>query len=68
LTLANASLAQTGWTGPVLSPDNWRRPLIDRMDQLAWDAVRADVLPFLERPQEADLITRENLMSLLENR
>lgn len=68
LILLNAALAQTGWSGPALSPDNWRRPLIDRMEQLSWDAVRADVLPFLERPQEADLITRENLISLLENR
>lgn len=68
LALLNAALSQTGWTGAVVTPDNWRSLLIDRMSHFAWDAVRADVLPFLERPQEADLITRENLLSLLENR
>jgi predicted nucleotidyltransferase component of viral defense system len=68
LVLLNAALTQTGWSGPIATPDNWRSLLIGRMDHFAWDTVRADVQPFLERPDDADLITRENVMSLLENR
>jgi predicted nucleotidyltransferase component of viral defense system len=68
LVLLNAALTQTGWNGPVATPENWRSLLIGKLDHFAWDAVRADVQPFLERPADADLITRENVMSLLENR
>lgn len=65
LVLLNNALAQTGWIGPKVTVDNWKSLLIGRMDHFSWAAIRADVLPFLERPQEADLITRENLLSLL---
>jgi predicted nucleotidyltransferase component of viral defense system len=68
LVLLNAALAQTGWKDPVITSDNWGLLLRDRLEHFSWKAVRDDLLPFLERPQEADLITRENLLSLLENR
>ena len=35
---------------------------------LARDRVLEDVGPFLERPQDASLITRENLLALLEGK
>jgi hypothetical protein len=31
-----------------------------------WERVVADVAPFLERPEEIDLLTRENVLGLLE--
>ncbi len=66
LTLLNSALSQTGWTGPELLAGNWRGVLADKLGSLDWDAARADVLPFLERPREVDLIRPEHLIRLLQ--
>lgn len=65
LDLLNAALVQTGWQGPVMTSANWRSQVTTRLDKIDWTAARQDVLPFLTRPPEADLITRENVLSLL---
>jgi predicted nucleotidyltransferase component of viral defense system len=64
-TLLNAALAQTGWQGPVINSANWRSLLIGRFDKFNWEVARLDVEQFLERPEDAKLITRANLESLL---
>ncbi len=64
--LLNAALIQTGWTGTVLSAETLPSVLSERIAGLDWNAVRADVLPFLERPEEMTLITKENCMRLAE--
>jgi predicted nucleotidyltransferase component of viral defense system len=66
ITLLNSALSQTGWTGPEIAADNWRWVLIDKLGSLDWETARADVLPFLERPREVDLIRPEHLFSLLQ--
>ena len=63
--LLNAALAQTGWEGPVVTPENWRGLLNERLAKFDWESARTDVQPFLERPEDAALITRENLESLV---
>ncbi len=67
LTLLGNALRQTGWTGPEPSPSNWRSLVRDRVLSLDWAKVVSDVEPFLERPGDADLITRENLLHLLDS-
>lgn len=62
--LANA-LARTGWAGPAMTPETWRSVLRDRLRVLDWAGVVDDVAPFLERPIEARLLTRENVLGLL---
>ncbi len=64
-TLLNAALVQTDWQGPVVTTENWRGLLNARLDKFNWQTARADVQPFLERPGDADLITGENLESLI---
>jgi len=66
LPLLNSALSQTGWTGPELVVGNWRKALVDKLKSLDWDAARADVLPFLERPREVDLIRPEHFFRLLQ--
>ncbi len=66
LTLLNNALSQTGWQGPTLTEHNWRAILSQRIKELEWRNVRADVAPFLERIQELDILTRENLLRVLE--
>lgn len=63
--LLNAALVQTGWPGPAVTAGNWRGLLIERGQRFDWDVALKDVQPFLERPADAALITRENLESVL---
>lgn len=65
LVLLNNALSQTGWQGPTLTESSWSDTLRQRIGELEWRTVCADVEPFLERPHELDLLTRENLLQLL---
>jgi hypothetical protein len=66
LTLLNHALQQTGWPGSKLTEDNWREVLRHRLQTLAWDRVVADVRPFLESETDVSLLTRENVMRVLD--
>ncbi|HKZ54496.1 MAG TPA: nucleotidyl transferase AbiEii/AbiGii toxin family protein [Anaerolineales bacterium] len=65
LQLLNNALRQTGWQGAQLTPESWRGVLRERLGGLDWRGVRSDVLPFLERPHEIELLSPENLIRLL---
>lgn len=65
IALLRNSLEQTGWQGEPISQDNWRALVANRISNLDWSALRADVAPFLEDPTEVDLLTEENLHRLL---
>jgi len=62
--LRNA-LAQTEWQGAEVTGDNWRRLIEERVADADWQKVVNDVDPFLERTEDAALLTLENLLSLL---
>lgn len=64
LTLLQSALDQTRGPGH-LDAREWRTLTRDALITLNMDAIRADVLPFLERPQDAALLTRETLLTLL---
>lgn len=61
LVLLRNALAQTGWTEPDAAAVNWREALLERLRGLDWERVQADARPFLERPEDRRLLTRENL-------
>ena len=63
--LLNNALTQSGWQGPPITPDNWRRIVSERTARFDWPRLVADVRPFLERPRDLDLLTNENLQRLL---
>jgi predicted nucleotidyltransferase component of viral defense system len=65
LDLLSNALKQTGWGGPVVQPDNWRSLVLKRLESLDWSKGRSDMLPFLERPKEIELLTLENFVRLL---
>jgi hypothetical protein len=66
LPLLNTALAQTGWSGPKIIPDNWRSNLKDRLVSVDVEKARADVFPFLERESDIDFLTLDNALRLLE--
>ena len=65
LTLLNNALVQTGWSGARLTPETWRGVIRDRLKDIPWKQVQADVEPFLVSQQESALLTRKNLDQLL---
>jgi hypothetical protein len=68
LTLLNNALAQTGWSGPRLTPETWRETMHAHLMEIPWKQAVLDVEPFLVSQQESSLLTRENLDRLLGGR
>jgi len=64
LGLLQAALDQTQGAGRH-SALLWRELVRERLTALNFQAVRDDISPFLERPQDVALLTRENLAGLL---
>jgi hypothetical protein len=68
LVLLNNALAQTGWTGTPLSETNWVTAVRARLRSVRWEVLAADVRPLLESAEDRALLTRETIMSLLDQR
>lgn len=66
LVLLNNALKQTGWSGQPLNEDTWRAEVRKRLETADWQPVLNDVRPFLESGVDPNLLTRENLLRLLE--
>lgn len=65
LTLLNNALAQTGWTNPTLTEENWRGIVRQKVDIIPWEPALEDVRPFLASQPDIDLLTKEHLRQLL---
>ena len=68
LALLNNALRQTKWDGPVATPETWRGLIADKLESVDWKAARQDVTPFLERPNDAQLVACDTLLPLLQRR
>lgn len=64
LVLLQNALDQTEGTG-VFESGKWKDLVRDKIGKLNINQVKQDVRPFLEEQREADLITKENLESLV---
>ncbi len=65
LTMLNNALAQTGWNSEELTTENWRAVMRQRIATLHWEQVVNDVSPFLDPVFNMALLTRENMLLLL---
>jgi hypothetical protein len=66
--LLNNALAQSGWRKAPLSATGWVPAIRERLKSVRWEALAADVRPFLESPDDRALLTRETITSLLDRR
>lgn len=66
LALLNDALQQTGWEDRPLKEDNWRQGVRERISQVDWERVIADVHPFLEPNVDVGLLQLENVRRVLE--
>jgi hypothetical protein len=67
LTLLNNALAQTGWSGDVLRVENWREVVSSRIEAIPFEQALDDVRPFLGQHEDANLLTKDNLLHLLKD-
>jgi hypothetical protein len=65
LVLLNNALQQTGWSGGVLTTENWRSIVAAQLRRLEWDRVLSDVRPLIETGAMLHLLTLDNLLNLL---
>jgi hypothetical protein len=65
LVMLNNALAQSAWSGGVLSMENWQEITLHRLMQLDWGTAINDVRPFLMVSEEADLLTLDAFTRLL---
>jgi predicted nucleotidyltransferase component of viral defense system len=65
LELLNNALRQTGSPGPDLTEQTWRAAVRERVRGLDWERITSDVRPFLEIPDEAELLNEANILQLL---
>jgi hypothetical protein len=68
LLLLNNALKQTNWQGPQITADNWCAETSNRLRTFNWDKIVADVKPFIEKQAELDMLSKKNILSLLETR
>ena len=61
----NNALGQTGWSGPVITPGNWRAIVAERLREVNWAQAARDVSPFLDRKQDSSFVSAEALFPLL---
>jgi hypothetical protein len=68
LAFLNNALAQTGWTRGPLSEKTWASAVRGRLRSIKWEALAADVAPFLESSEDRALLAPEVLNRLLDER
>ncbi len=67
LNQLNHALMQSGWTGPQLSPDNWREYVRQRIEPLDWKKeVSGDIEAFVIVSDWEKELTKASLLTLLE--
>ena len=64
--MLSAALEQTGWKGDPVTEENWRRILSLKVQKTDWAAVRRDVSSFLERPEDMNVLTKENVLRTID--
>ena len=64
LVLLRNALEQTEGAG-TLRAENWKELVLERLESSDTAAIARDAAPFLERPQDAELLSIENLRSVL---
>jgi predicted nucleotidyltransferase component of viral defense system len=65
LIMLNNALQQTGWVGEILTGENWRDVVWQKLRRADWKSAAEDVHPFLEREADLRLVTRDNLSRVL---
>ncbi|MFH0771782.1 MAG: nucleotidyl transferase AbiEii/AbiGii toxin family protein [Candidatus Omnitrophota bacterium] len=66
ITLLANALKQTGWKKDYPTENTWRHIIRDAVNKTDLGGVKKDVENFLERPEDLSVLTKENVLKLLE--
>jgi predicted nucleotidyltransferase component of viral defense system len=64
----NKALIQTNWKGPEITESNWTILVTRRLKDINWEKAVEDTRPFIEKPSDLKLMTKENVLNILKNR
>jgi hypothetical protein len=59
-------LKQTGWDDKAITAENWRKEISSKISTYNWDKVISNVCPFVGKQRDLKLLTKENLIELLQ--
>jgi len=65
-TFLNNALAQTGWQGELITPENWKKVVKLHLRAVNWENIVRDVQPFVEPDFDLHLLSKENFEKLLQ--
>jgi hypothetical protein len=65
LILLNNALTQTNWNGGLLTEENWKQQVWQRLQTLTWSGIVEDVRPFVEPSFNLNLLTLDNFERIL---
>ena len=65
LILLNNALAQTNWNGELLTKENWKQQVWQRLQTLNWSEIEDDVRPFVEPSFNLNLLTLDTFERML---
>jgi len=65
LILLNNALAQTNWNGGLVTEENWKQQVWQRLQTLSWSGIVEDVRPFVEPSFNMNLLTLDNFERIL---
>jgi len=65
LELLRNAVAQGGWEGPVIGPENWKGIVLSRLGTVDWDKARTEARQFVITASEVDLLSHETFERLL---
>ena len=67
LQYLNNALEQTGYDGEEITADNWREETARRVEDADWNAIQADLEPFVMRRSDLKAFQRQFLLDALES-
>lgn len=68
LPLLRNALRQTGYQAAIPDKNNWKDMIRAKLESIDWGSAARDVQPFLEDAREVELLTRKNLVDLLDKK
>ncbi|NQT79549.1 MAG: nucleotidyl transferase AbiEii/AbiGii toxin family protein [Candidatus Aminicenantes bacterium] len=62
------ALFQTNWKGPEITESNWTILVAKKLEDINWDKAVEDTRPFIEKPSDLKLLTKEKVFNTLKSR
>jgi len=62
------ALFQSNWKGPEINESNWTILVAKKLKDINWNKAVEDTRPFIEKPSDLKLLTKEKVFNTLKSR